>query len=204
MRSEQYAAEGGQPVATGTVVQQEPVVLSGTIVGWSPRRRHTVQPGKVPSWRGRPPRHGRPAARRHGLGRRPASGAGPGRPPARRRACGCCDPRAAAALLPTRCPCVTVGQLWHRIVEGGGGTVWDPRGVTIAAYMSGLWTRGRSTRLDFPSPLGLRLPPLHAQDPAGGREGGGLQDHPCSAGTTPAGRGATRPTGACPASHVLS
>ena len=33
MQGEQYNAEGSQPVLTGTVVQQEPVVLSGTVVG---------------------------------------------------------------------------------------------------------------------------------------------------------------------------
>ena len=33
MQGEQYQGEGSQPVAAATVVQQEPVVLSGTVVG---------------------------------------------------------------------------------------------------------------------------------------------------------------------------
>ena len=45
-----YQAEGSQPVLTGTVVQQEPVVLSGTVVGMEQPAptAHAVQPGKMP------------------------------------------------------------------------------------------------------------------------------------------------------------
>ena len=50
MQGEQYQAEGSQPVLTGTVVQQEPVVLSGTVVGMEQPAptAHAVQPGKMP------------------------------------------------------------------------------------------------------------------------------------------------------------
>merc|ERR1719399_2261539 len=54
-------------------------------------------------------------------------------------ACGCCDPPGGGPLCCTAfwCPCVVVGQLWHRIVErGGGGTVLGILcGVSIAAYV---------------------------------------------------------------------
>ena len=94
---QQYQAEGSQPVATGTVVQQEPVVLSGTIVNVeqpAPTAYAVQQPGKMPVV-------------------------------------------VAGAPPPTMVVTTGVGQLWHRIVErGGGGTVLGIlAGVTIAAYI---------------------------------------------------------------------
>ena len=136
---QQYQAEGSQPVATGTVVQQEPVVLSDTIVGMepAPTAYAVQQPGKMPVViAGAPPptmvvttattvvQPAAPAPAGRWLGG---------------NACGCCDPPGGLPLCCTTfwCPCVTVGQLWHRIVErGGGGTVLGIlAGVTIAAYI---------------------------------------------------------------------
>ena len=138
---QQYQAEGSQPVATGTVVQQEPVVLSGTIVNVEQPAptAYTAQPqpGKMPVViAGAPPptmvvttattvvQPAAPAPAGRWLGG---------------NACGCCDPPGGLPLCCTTfwCPCVTVGQLWHRIVErGGGGTVLGIlAGVTIAAYI---------------------------------------------------------------------
>ena len=124
---------------TGTVVQQEPV-LSGTVVGMeqpAPTAYAVQQPGKTPVViAGAPPptmvvttattvvQPAAPAPAGRWLGG---------------NACGCCDPPGGLPLCCTTfwCPCVTVGQLWHRIVErGGGGTVLGIlAGVTIAAYI---------------------------------------------------------------------
>ena len=138
---QQYQAEGSQPVATGTVVQQEPVVLSGTIVNVEQPAptAYTAQPqpGKMPVViAGAPPptmvvttattvvQPAAPAPAGRWLGG---------------NACGCCDPPGGGPLCCTAfwCPCVVVGQLWHRIVErGGGGTVLGILcGVSIGAYV---------------------------------------------------------------------
>ena len=128
------------PVATGTVVQQEPVVLSGTVVGMeqpAPTAHAVQQPGKTPVViAGAPPptmvvttattvvQPAAPAPAGRWLGG---------------NACGCCDPPGGGPLCCTAfwCPCVVVGQLWHRIVErGGGGTVLGIlAGVTVGAYV---------------------------------------------------------------------
>ena len=160
-----YQAEGSQPVATGTVVQQEPVVLSGTVVGMEQpavttytvqqpaattyavqqpgATTYTVQqPGKIPVViAGAPPPtmvvQQPPVVMVSGVVQ-PAAPAPAGRYLGG-NACGCCDPPGGLPLCCTTfwCPCVTVGQLWHRIVErGGGGTVLGIlAGVTIAAYI---------------------------------------------------------------------
>ena len=139
MQGEQYAAEGSQPVATGTVVQQEPVVLSGTVVGMEPVQ---PQPGKVPVVSaGAPPPtmvvQQPPVVMVSGVVQ-PAAPAPAGRWLGG-NACGCCDPPGGCPLCCTAfwCPCVVVGQLWHRIVErGGGGTVLGIlAGVTVGAYV---------------------------------------------------------------------
>ncbi|CAH0365613.1 unnamed protein product [Pelagomonas calceolata] len=139
MQGEQYYAEGSQPVATGTVVEQ-PVVLSGTIVNVeqpAPTAYAVQQPAKMPVViAGAPPptmvvttattvvQPAAPAPAGRWLGG---------------NACGCCDPPGGGPLCCTAfcCPCVVVGQLWHRIVErGGGGTVLGILcGVSIAAYV---------------------------------------------------------------------
>ena len=138
-------AEGSQPVATGTVVQQEPVVLSGTVVGMEQPAptAHAVQPpGKMPVVvAGAPPPtmvvQQPPVVMVSGVVQ-PAAPAPAGRWLGG-NACGCCDPPGGCPLCCTAfwCPCVVVGQLWHRIVErGGGGTVLGILcGVTIAAYV---------------------------------------------------------------------
>ena len=149
-----YQAEGSQPVATGTVVQQEPVVLSGTVVGMEQpaattyavqqpaATTFTQQPGKIPVViAGAPPPtmvvQQPPVVMVSGVVQ-PAAPAPAGRYLGG-NACGCCDPPGGLPLCCTTfwCPCVTVGQLWHRIVErGGGGTVLGIlAGVTIAAYI---------------------------------------------------------------------
>ena len=141
---QQYQAEGSQPVATGTVVQQEPVVLSGTVVGMEQPAptAHAVQPGKMPVVSaGAPPPtmvvQQPPVVMVSGVVQ-PAAPAPAGRWLGG-NACGCCDPPGGCPLCCTAfwCPCVVVGQLWHRIVErGGGGTVLGILcGVTIAAYV---------------------------------------------------------------------
>ena len=140
MQGEQYYAEGSQPVATGTVVQQEPVVLSGTVVGMeqpAPTASTVQQPGKMPVViAGAPPPTMVVTTATTVV--QPAAPA-----PAGRwldgNACGCCDPPGGGPLCCTAfwCPCVVVGQLWHRIVErGGGGTVLGILcGVSIGAYI---------------------------------------------------------------------
>ena len=139
-----YQAEGSQPVATGTVVQQEPVVLSGTVVGMEQPAptAHAVQPGKMPVViAGAPPPtmvvQQPPVVMVSGVVQ-PAAPAPAGRWLGG-NACGCCDPPGGCPLCCTAfwCPCVVVGQLWHRIVErGGGGTVLGILcGVSIAAYI---------------------------------------------------------------------
>ena len=152
---QQYQAEGSQPVATGTVVQQEPVVLSGTVVGMEQPAATTYavqqpaaptytvqQPGKIPVViAGAPPPtmvvQQPPVVMVSGVVQ-PAAPAPAGRYLGG-NACGCCDPPGGPPLCCTTfwCPCVVVGQLWHRIVErGGGGTVLGILcGVTIAAYV---------------------------------------------------------------------
>ena len=145
-----YQAEGSQPVATGTVVQQEPVVLSGTVVGMeqpaaptyavqqpAPTTYAVQQPGKIPVViAGAPPPTMVVTTATTIV--QPAAPAPAGRYLGG-NACGCCDPPGGPPLCCTTfwCPCVTVGQLWHRIVErGGGGTVLGIlAGVTIAAYI---------------------------------------------------------------------
>ena len=138
MQGEQpYYAEGSQPVATGTVVEQ-PVVLSGTIVNVeqsAPTAYAVQQPGKTPVViAGAPP----PTMVVTTGVVQPAAPAPAGRWLGG-NACGCCDPPGGGPLCCTAfwCPCVVVGQLWHRIVErGGGGTVLGIlAGVTIAAYV---------------------------------------------------------------------
>ena len=150
-----YQAEGSQPVATAAVVQQEPVVLSGTVVGMEQPAAPTYtvqqpaapmytvqQPGKIPVViAGAPPPtmvvQQPPVVMVAGVVQ-PAAPAPAGRYLGG-NACGCCDPPGGPPLCCTTfwCPCVTVGQLWHRIVErGGGGTVLGIlAGVTIAAYI---------------------------------------------------------------------
>ena len=136
MQGEQYQAEGSQPVATGTVVQQEPVVLSGTIVNVEQPAptAYAVQQPKPVVIAGAPP----PTMVVTTGVVQPAAPAPAGRWLGG-NACGCCDPPGGLPLCCTTfwCPCVTVGQLWHRIVErGGGGTVLGIlAGVTIAAYI---------------------------------------------------------------------
>ena len=131
-----YQAEGSQPVATGTVVQQEPVVLSGTIVNVEQPAptAYAVQQPKPVVIAGAPP----PTMVVTTGVVQPAAPAPAGRWLGG-NACGCCDPPGGLPLCCTTfwCPCVTVGQLWHRIVErGGGGTVLGIlAGVTIAAYI---------------------------------------------------------------------
>ena len=138
-----YQAEGSQPVATGTVVEQ-PVVLSGTVVGMEQPAptAHAVQPGKMPVVSaGAPPPtmvvQQPPVVMVSGVVQ-PAAPAPAGRWLGG-NACGCCDPPGGCPLCCTAfwCPCVVVGQLWHRIVErGGGGTVLGILcGVSIAAYI---------------------------------------------------------------------
>ena len=145
MQGEQYQAEGSQPVATGTVVQQEPVVLSGTVVGMEQPAATTCavqQPGKIPVViAGAPPPtmvvQQPPVVMVSGVVQ-PAAPAPAGRWLGG-NACGCCDPPGGGPLCCTTfwCPCVVVGQLWHRIVErGGGGTVLGIlAGVTVGAYV---------------------------------------------------------------------
>ena len=148
MQGEQYQYEGSQPVATGTVVQQEPVVLSGTVVSMEQPAApaytvqqpaaptYTVQqPGKIPVViAGAPP----PTMVVTTGVVQPAAPAPAGRWLGG-NACGCCDPPGGCPLCCTAfwCPCVVVGQLWHRIVErGGGGTVLGIlAGVTVGAYV---------------------------------------------------------------------
>ena len=140
MQGEQYQGEGSQPVAAATVVQQEPVVLSGTVVGMeqpAPTAYAVQQPGKMPVViAGAPPptmvvttattvvQPAAPAPAGRWLGG---------------NACGCCDPPGGGPLCCTAfcCPCVVVGQLWHRIVERGGGNavLGILCGVSIGAYV---------------------------------------------------------------------
>ena len=135
---QQYQAEGSQPVATGTVVQQEPVVLSGTIVNVeqpAPTAYAVQQPGKVPVViAGAPP----PTMVVTTGVVQPAAPAPAGRWLGG-NACGCCDPPGGGPLCCTAfcCPCVVVGQLWHRIVERGGGNavLGILCGVSIGAYV---------------------------------------------------------------------
>ena len=133
---QQYQAEGSQPVATGTVVQQEPVVLSGTIVNVEQPAptAYAVQQPKPVVIAGAPP----PTMVVTTGVVQPAAPAPAGRWLGG-NACGCCDPPGGGPLCCTAfwCPCVVVGQLWHRIVErGGGGTVLGILcGVSIAAYV---------------------------------------------------------------------
>ena len=145
-----YQAEGSQPVATGTVVQQEPVVLSGTVVGMEQPAATTYavqqpaaptytvqQPGKIPVViAGAPPPTMVVTTATTIV--QPAAPAPAGRYLGG-NACGCCDPPGGPPLCCTTfwCPCVVVGQLWHRIVErGGGGTVLGILcGVTVGAYV---------------------------------------------------------------------
>ena len=136
---QQYQAEGSQPVLTGTVVQQEPVVLSGTVVGMEQPAptAYAVQPAKMPVViAGAPPPTMVVTTATTVV--QPAAPAPAGRYLGG-NACGCCDPPGGGPLCCTAfcCPCVVVGQLWHRIVErGGGGTVLGILcGVTIAAYI---------------------------------------------------------------------
>ncbi len=146
-------------MATGTVVEQ-PVVLSGTVVGMEQPAATTyaVQQPAAPAYTVQQP--AAPTYTVQQPGKIPVVIAGappptmvvttattvvqPAAPaPAGRwlggNACGCCDPPGGLPLCCTTfwCPCVTVGQLWHRIVErGGGGTVLGIlAGVTIAAYI---------------------------------------------------------------------
>ena len=135
----QYQAEGSQPVLTGTVVQQEPVVLSGTVVGMEQPAptAYAVQPGKTPVViAGAPPPTMVVTTATTVV--QPAALAPAGRWLGG-NACGCCDPPGGGPLCCTAfcCPCVVVGQLWHRIVErGGGGTVLGILcGVTVGAYV---------------------------------------------------------------------
>ena len=140
-----YQAEGSQPVAAATVVQQEPVVLSGTVVGMEQPAATTYavqQPGKIPVViAGAPPPtmvvQQPPVVMVSGVVQ-PAAPAPAGRYLGG-NACGCCDPPGGPPLCCTTfwCPCVVVGQLWHRIVErGGGGTVLGILcGVTVGAYV---------------------------------------------------------------------
>ena len=161
----EYQAEGSQPVATGTVVQQEPVVLSGTVVGMeqpaattyavqqpaaptytvqqpAPTTYAVQQPGKIPVViAGAPPPtmvvQQPPVVMVSGVVQ-PAAPAPAGRYLGG-NACGCCDPPGGGPLCCTAfwCPCVVVGQLWHRIVERGGGNavLGILCGVSIAAYV---------------------------------------------------------------------
>ena len=182
-----YQAEGSQPVATGTVVQQEPVVLSGTIVNVeqpAPTAYAVQQPGKMPVVvAGAPPptmvvttattvvQPAAPAPAGRWLGG---------------NACGCCDPPGGGPLCCTAfcCPCVVVGQLWHRIVErGGGGTVLGILcGATIAAYVLEIIVDAILAPMRvgwiFRFPLGfLYLYYMLKIREAAAREGG-FQDHP--------------------------
>ena len=97
-----YQAEGSQPVATASVIQQEPVVLSGTIVNveqpaptaYTAQRRSLREDARRDRWR--------PAAD-HGRDDRPTVVQPAAPAPAGRwlggNACGCCDPPGGAALL---------------------------------------------------------------------------------------------------------
>ena len=118
-----YQAEGSQPVATASVIQQEPVVLSGTIVNVEQPAptAYTAQPqpGKMPVViAGAPPptmvvttattvvQPAAPAPAGRWLGG---------------NACGCCDPPGGCPLCCVTwwCPCAPVAQLHDRVVRPG-------------------------------------------------------------------------------------
>ena len=122
MQGEQYQAEGSMPVAEGTVVQGEPVMVSGTLVQAPGVQPYGVQPTVVQPtvYKVQQP----PIVYQAGVVQ-PAALAPAGRWLGG-NACGWCDPPGGCGLccITAFCPCIVVGQLWHRIVErGGGGTV---------------------------------------------------------------------------------